>query len=782
MDKFILGEKYHIKFKVARIIKEYDDSYFKISRVNIIDFEPHNPMNKLPLAATETLYTSIPSLIEGNTYRAEVQTVESQKYGLNLQVIGAIELIEPTNENEYKAFLQNSFKGIGPAYSSKLVEVFGLGALENVIHNERALPLAGVPNSVAEQVKETAVEMVDLNNLINFFNEFNIPVQIATDIHKVLGDSAKEQIQSNPWVMSSVDYNFFSYADKIAVALGFPSNINNRISSAILSYIKYRMNSGHMAILEEELYSYPFRDWLSWVGKYSNSKNQSITNEEVQNELDMLRDIWVLETPTNKDGERMVYFRTVLQMEENIILGMSNFLNIKSRTAIASTLEPDIYLDALKNGEFLTEEDKELGIEPFTPAEEQEDAIRMALTKPFSIITGGPGTGKTTVVNTIVQAIEYLRHGASIAMLAPTGKASKRMAEITKRPASTIHRKLKLKIVEDEDEIVTIEDDYVIIDESSMVDANLFNKFINNLSPRTSVLLVGDVNQLPSVGSGAILRDFIDSGVIPTTRLLKVFRQAEESAIVSNSYKLNSGVLSEEMTFEPHSEMVFHEYPNEHHMQKLIVKYVDYLQTKMNLSDIAVLSPMRKGLLGVDELNKQLQEKINPKTTYKQQILYNQKREIYLREGDTVMQTANDKDKDISNGETGVISAIYEDIVEMDDGKELRTTCVEVIYEDSYMGERELIYTAQEARDQLELAYAITIHKSQGSEYKAVIIPFTGEHKVMLKRNLIYTAWTRAKEMVINIGEKKWVDYAAENNDNVLRYSQIKEKLVALVD
>lgn len=774
--RYVVGEEYSIQFKVRRIIKEYDDSYFKISNIEVLDYKAVNHENKRKLSSAEVIYTNSPTLIEGNTYKSNIVMVDNPNYGLNLQAIGELELVEPENLKEYRQFIQNSFSGIGDTFASRLVDLFGFSALENILNNERALPMVGVSSSVAKEVIEQAEEMIHLNDLIGFLNEFNIPMRIAVEVYERLGTSSKEQIQSNPWNITSIDYQNFRYADTIGKAMALKPDNRHRVSSAILSYMRNRMNSGHMAIPAEELYGPDFRDWLNWVGEYEYLENNKITNEVIGEEIENLKDIWIIETPTNEKGMQLIYFRTTLQTEDSIITAMKELLNDK-RSSIVTPNEPDKYIDALISGEFLTEEDKLIGYEPFIPADEQMAGIKMALTKPFSIITGGPGTGKTTVVNTIVDAIEYLRPGASIAMLAPTGKAAKRMAEITKRPANTIHRKLNIQVTDSDDEIKTIEDDFVIIDESSMVGAHLFGKLINNISENTSVLLVGDVDQLPSVDSGAILRDFIDSGVIPTTRLLKVFRQAEESPIVSNAYKLNAGKSSSEMNFKPHSEMVFHEYPSEHDTQKLIVQYVHHLQSKMDLSDIAVLSPMRKGLLGVETLNKELQNSINPEHELKQQITYSRENNIYLREGDRVMQTVNDTDKSITNGETGVIGAIYEELTVNDLGKETSTTCVEVIYEDSYMGERTLTYSVQEARDQLELAYAITIHKSQGSEYRAVIIPFTKEHRFMLKRNLIYTAWTRAKEEVINIGSIKWVDYASENNDNVLRYSQVKEKL-----
>lgn len=773
---FDYGEVYSVRFRVNRIIREYEDSYFKIFRATIYNYEPEDPRNTMPLNGTEIIYSELPTLIEGNTYKGEVTMVKNEKYGMNLRVKGTLDVVEPEDKNEYKNFLINSFKGIGEVYARRLVDMFGMNVIEQVLNNKRALALAGVPDSVSSAVKSTAQGMTGHNQLIGFFNEFNIPVRVAIDVYKEIGGSAREQIQVNPWIITSIDYSYFGYADIIGQAFSKSPTDEGRISSGILSYLKDRMNAGHMAIYEDELYNADFRKWLTRAGDYPEHMNSQVRNDVIQEQLEILKSVWILETPTNKMGDKLVYFRTTLQVEENIISDIQEFTST-NRLPIAGRLEVPNYLQALKDGFFLTREDKIVGKKPFIPAEEQKQAIEMALTNPLSIITGGPGTGKTTVVNAIVQAIEYLKGGSSIAMLAPTGKAAKRMSEIAKRPAMTIHKKLNLQPGEFEGDIVEINEDYVIVDESSMVDAHLFSTLINNLSPHTSLLLVGDVNQLPSVGSGAILRDFIDSNVIPTTRLLKVFRQAEESPIVSNAYKLNNGEPSSTMKFERDSGMEFYQYKNDHTVQKLIIRYVHHLLARMNLDDIVVLSPMRKGILGVTELNRKLQESINPESKYKQQILLSRKNDLYLRENDRVMQIANDSEKGISNGETGIIEAIYEEEVEDDKGNVKNTTCIDVLYEDSYLGERVLTYTVREAREQLELAYAITIHKSQGSEYKAVVMPFTREHRFMLKRDLIYTAWTRAKELVTNIGDIQWVDYAAQNNDNVLRISQIREKL-----
>ena len=773
------GKVYDVEFRVNRIVREYEDSYFKVLRATIYEFSALDPSNTIPLNGTEVIYSELPSVIEGNTYKGQLVMTQNDKYGLTLKVKGTLDVVEPEAKNEYRNYLINSFKGIGTTYANRLIELFDTEVVEQVLNNNRALELAGVPESIADSVRATAQGMTGHNRLIGFFSEFNIPVRVAIEVYEELGSSAREQIQVNPWVISSVDYSYFGYADLIGEAFGKESANEGRVSSGILSYIMNRMNSGHMAIYEDELYGDEFRRWLSRAGSYPSSENSRVTNEIIQEQLDVLKSIWILETPMNKDGERLVYFRTTLQVEESIVDGVDEFTS-NNRLPIATSLEVPNFFKALEEGFFLTSDDKLVGKKPFVPAEEQRAAIEMALTHPFSIITGGPGTGKTTVVNTIVQGIEYLRPGSSIAMLAPTGKASKRMAEVTNRPATTIHRKINMKPGDYDSEVTEISDDYVIIDESSMVDAHLFAKLINNLAPHTSLLLVGDVDQLPSVGSGAILRDFIESESIPTTRLLKVFRQAEESPIVSNAYKLNSGKTTKDMKFEWQSGMEHYQYTNEHKIQHLILRYVHHLLARMDMDDIAVLSPMRKGILGVTELNRKLQESINPQTEHKNQILLTRKDNLYLREDDRVMQITNDSEKGISNGETGIIEAIYEDEVEFDDGSKKLTTCVDVLFQDSYLGERTLTYTAREAREQLELAYAMTIHKSQGSEYKAVVIPFTREHRFMLKRNLIYTAWTRAKDTVCNIGDAQWIDYAAQNNDNVLRISQIKEKVEAL--
>lgn len=772
------GESYRITFRVERIIKEYEDDYFKIASVRISKQTPTNPSNHLPLGEREVLLLNTPSLIEGNTYQTTARTIKHDTYGMNLKAVSKVSIVVPENEEEYRRFLQKNFTGIGRTYAKKLIDLFGLDVIDNILHNDRALRLVGIPTAKEDFIRDTAFKMIALNRLIGFLQEFNVPIPVAQKVYDKLGRSAREQLKVNPWLLTTVEYHYLGYADAIAQGLGFEAHHPERVRSGILAYIKNRMNAGHMAIYEEELHSGELVDWMNQYGDYSADENDAITPTLIDKEMATLKEDWVLETPVNAVGRRMVYFRSTLKVEERIVSGLKTLL-LGGRLPIANRAEVPSFLSALETGAHLSAEDKKAGKKPFTPAEEQRAAIQMALTTPFSVLTGGPGTGKTTVVNAIVQGIEYIRPGSTIAMLAPTGKAAKRMAEITQREAMTIHRKLNMQQdMEDDDQLNEIEEDFVIVDESSMMDAFLFSTLINNVSDKTSILLVGDVNQLPSVGSGAILRDLIDSEVVPTTRLLKVFRQAESSPIVSNAYKLNRGESVDDMAFVNGSQMMMKELEHDHHVQDAIVRYVQRVSAKRSLTDIAVLTPMRKGLLGVHELNRRIQDTMNPRNTKKkQEIALNKRLDLYLREGDRVMQVVNDNDKGIANGETGTVELIYDDVTESESGIKSVTTCVDIIVEEGKPEERTITYTAREAREQLELAYAMTIHKSQGSEYGTVIIPFVEQHQFMLKRNLVYTAWTRAKELVINVGQKEWIEYASKHNENVIRISQIKEKV-----
>ena len=348
----------------------------------------------------------------------------------------------------------------------------------------------------------------------------------------------------------------------------------------------------------------------------------------------------------------------------------------------------------------------------------------------------------------------------------------------------TIHRKLKLAGYGSGEGIEKITEDFVIVDEVSMVDAELFNFLIQNLGENTRLLLVGDVDQLPSIGAGLILRDLIETHCIAVTKLTQIFRQAQNSQIVMNAHKLMNGRTTADkggITFDKSKkDMYFIKQSDENNVKRLIVEAVRK-QVEVyhrNLDDLCVLSPMRVGGLGTIELNKQIQKIMNPPAKGKMELTIKKEETIIYREGDRVMQLVNDSDKDVTNGEIGTIERIYTDLIQQENGTVRSVQMVDVLFKDSLMGERTLSYEEGDLSD-IELAYAISIHKSQGSEFAIVIMPVFHTQRNMLQRNLIYTAWTRAKEMLINIGELDSLNEGIKNIQNLDRISLLKEKIQA---
>ena len=371
---------------------------------------------------------------------------------------------------------------------------------------------------------------------------------------------------------------------------------------------------------------------------------------------------------------------------------------------------------------------------------------------------------KTQTTNAIANAIELLNPDAKLLLLAPTGKAAKRMTELTKRPAYTIHSAIGLRGSTDDEGSKKIDADLVLVDESSMIDAFVFLRLLESIGENTQVLLVGDFEQLPSVGPGLILRDLINSERIPVTRLTTIFRQAMESQITMNSYAMIKGNPNGFQLDPKKEDFYFIPSNSLQDAANKLLRSFQRMHEKYNFSvdDICVLSPMRKGDLGIDALNPQIQEIINPASLTKKECYI--EGDILLREGDRVMQMANNKDLGVFNGETGYIERI-----ELEREKP-------IIYV-SYPDKDEPIVYRNKNCDDLQLAYCMTIHKSQGSEFPVVIMPTHLNHQNMLNRNLVYTAWTRAKKKVICIGDWRAVEYALIKGDDIQRLSQVKEKI-----
>jgi exodeoxyribonuclease V alpha subunit len=417
----------------------------------------------------------------------------------------------------------------------------------------------------------------------------------------------------------------------------------------------------------------------------------------------------------------------------------------------------------------------------FAPS--QKEAIKGAFENSVEIITGGPGTGKTTIINCITEIFEKFK--LKVLMAAPTGRAAKRMSESTGREAKTIHRLLEMGVPRDEESIffsrgeeAPLECDVVIIDEASMIDIVLMNSLLKAISIGTRVIIVGDAHQLPSVGPGNVLRDFIDSNCIKVIRLKDIFRQSKESMIIVNAHKINSG----EMPFlnKKDKDFYFIKCIDQSKILDILIQLIDIRLPKFNkswnkLSDIQIVSPMRKGILGVFNLNKKLQNILNPKTKNKNEKEF---RDTLFRVGDKVMQTKNNyslKWTSISGKEEG-LGVFNGDIGYIEEINDENNT-ITVIFDD----EKRVVYESLYL-DEIELAYAMTIHKSQGSEFPVIIMPIFMGSTFLMNRNLLYTAITRAKEMVVLVGDFKALKFMIDNNKSFERYSLLKNRIMDIME
>jgi exodeoxyribonuclease V alpha subunit len=495
----------------------------------------------------------------------------------------------------------------------------------------------------------------------------------------------------------------------------------------------------------------------TFLAKYGAYKNEVsiLKPSDIEKCLVELRGSGKVIIEINEEKEECVYLKN-FNFIENRIVSLLKKLIEEPKTSIATKEQIE---------EFILFHEK---THSFKFAEKQKTAIFMSLLNGISILTGRPGTGKTQTINSIIQCVKYINPHATIHLFAPTGKASKRMSELTGMDAMTIHRGIGLGFGEDEQDEVILDGDLLVIDETSMMDAYVCYRLLACIHQNIRVLFVGDFEQLPSVGAGLILRDFIYSKRIPTTRLTEIFRQAKESQIVMNAHKIAEGITTSDvdgLTFDVKKEdFYFIQRPDRMKAQETIIESVKrFLNKGFTLDDIQILSPMRKGDLGVWNLNRLMQETFNPRAKGKKEVKMDEF--TFFREGDKVIHTVNNADLNVFNGEVGKILRIY-DLAE--EGLQ-----VEVEYD----SEKVVTYGLLNV-DELEHAFVTTIHKSQGSEYPIVIMPVHDSQKDMLTRNLIYTAITRAKKKVVLIGTKPVLDAAIRRIDNLVRNSNIKEKII----
>ncbi len=703
----------------------------------------------------------VPGLCVGEQVELSGLFVVNPQYGRQFQV-NAFNKRLPESAAGIERYLgSGAIKGIGERLARKIVETFGdetLAVIEN--QPEKLAQIRGINIEKAKRIQAVFSEQAELRNTIIFFGRYGISATMAAKAYKRYGGRAIDIAKTNPYQLSDEIIGFgFRSADALARAVGVDLYSPFRLQAGVRHVLGEAAANGHVYLPREILADETAR----LLEVEADDILSAVTEMHVE------RVIWqgkVNAYDAEQHDDYAVYLNAFFYAE--------NF--IAKRLIELSRTAPDISAQARAKLDNL---DEAGGIKL---SEGQKFAVLEALKHGVLVITGGPGTGKTTIINTIIKLLRD--SGQSLVLAAPTGRAAKRMTEATGVEASTIHRLLELgygdgdasRFVFGRDTENPIEASAIIIDEISMVDCMLMYNLLKAIEPGKRLILVGDADQLPSVGAGNVLKDIIDSGYIEVARLREVFRQSETSSIVTNAHKINAG---EYPLFQNNSSDFFFI------KREVCASCVDEVVTLATervhkylkcdrLMDVQVLTPMRKGDLGVINLNRVLQDAINPKSAKKNEKTY---RLGVFREGDKVIQIKNNynigwrkidsRGKLLGEG-TGVFNGDDGIITRIDESAELLTVC--------YDGDRYVEYDFT-MLEELELAYALTIHKAQGSEYKAVILPVHSGPQMLLSRNLLYTAVTRAKSMCVLVGTRQMVCRMIDNYRVINRYTSLSEKI-----
>lgn len=647
------------------------------------------------------------------------------------------EIMPNTKETMVEYLSSGLFKGVGKKTARAIVDTFGVESLD-VIKNQpsRLMEVKGISLKKAEAISKSYVQSKHLEKLMLALKPFQISTSKIIKINKIYGEKALDRIKENPYILcDDIEGIGFKVADLIARHYKKSPNDDFRIRAAIIHTLNESAVEGHTYL--------PYDLLLR-------KTQQTLQQGEISGYVDK-NDIIRVSIDMNNIKE------LVIERDHSAYLPIYYASEIAVARKIKMLLEKKPRKFKYDIEACIRELEEKYKIQY---AEKQKEAFRTLVTTNLMIITGGPGTGKTTIIKGIIDIFKRNFPGSKILLAAPTGRAAKRMEETTGLKAKTIHRQLEYRPTADgtitcaRNENNPLDADMIIIDESSMVDLLLFSTFLKAVDPNTMLIMVGDIDQLPSVGAGSVLKDLIECNKIPVVRLNEIFRQADTSRIIINSSNINNGITE----LEYGKDFILIKEKDAANIPEIIKKcFLSELARTRDINEIQVLTPFRrKTENGVEQLNKTLQEAINKKDPKKAELNYF----TTFRQYDKVMQVKNNYEKEIFNGDVGIIKDI-----DVEEGKLL----VEI--------NGEIVEFYKDELSELQLAYATTIHKSQGCEYDTVIIPITMQHKRMLQRNLIYTAITRAKEKVILIGDEAALKYAIRNNKVNNRFSKLKERI-----
>lgn len=720
--------KGHFKRYIYKTDKGYVVGLFKVKETKDEELEFY-------INHTITFTGYFHELNEEDTYLFHGKIVEHEKYGEQFQV-ESYERVLPEEKDSIVEFLSSGlFKGIGEKKAKKIVEHLGKDTLSIILENPSNLLL--IPTITQKQVSilhNTLVEYESSYKTVLELSEMGFSTKDSLIIYNRYKQKTLDTINSNIYIlMEDIDDITFKKLDLLALKQGIKRDDKRRIMASILYVMDEVCNLyGHSYLEKQEIFSYTVR---------------ALGNEIGQNDFEQALESLMIDVKVIENNERY-YLTSMWEAEENIV----------KRLGYLTRKEDDIN----KKIDKCFKEVEDIFLCQYNL--EQEQAIKSTFNKNFLIITGGPGTGKTTIIKAICELYKRLYKVTQdtlckeVALLAPTGRASKRISESTYLPATTIHRFLKWNKDNNHfavNEYNKSEAKVVIIDEFSMVDTYLFSHLLNGLRYDTKIILVGDYHQLPSVGPGQLLKDMIESNSLNVVELKELYRQASNSNIISLAYQINKNELDSTI-FNKQEDLSFLPIPA-FSLKEKIVEIASIYQN--NLSSFQVLAPMYKGINGIDLLNVSLQEVFNPKDKNKKEILINN---VLFREQDKVIQLSNMPDENVFNGDIGYIESIInegskKEIIIDFDGNSVR-------------------YTASNF-NKFKHAYAISIHKSQGSEFDTVVIPIVKTYGKMLYRKLIYTAVTRVKKKLYLIGEYDALEFSIQNNDTDIRKTSLKEKI-----
>ena len=743
-----------IRCVVERITYQNPENGYTILKCRVKDYADLVPVigNLLDVNVGSVL------LVEGNW------KVDS-KYGRQFVAESWEETLPATVYGMEKYLGSGLIKGVGPKFAKRIVQKFGTDTFTVIEDNVQLLiEVEGIGNKRVQMIAESWERQKEVKNVMLFLQDNGVSTSYAAKIYKTYGNDSIQVVKENPYRLADDIWGIgFKTADQIASKLGIEKNSFVRLRSGIMYTLSELSNDGHVYAEKQQL--------IKAASELLEAEESYIvmTMDEMLRKEDLIQEKSLVKLNDNKEPVEAIYLPPFYYAELGVAGKMKKLVTIPGTDRLwtglmkarAESGKDDLSVD-------VEAIEKKVGM---TYDDVQRDAIRLAATAKVMVLTGGPGTGKTTTTHGIISA--YRAYGLRILLAAPTGRAAKRMTEATGLEAKTIHRLLECKPPEgyQKNEENPLEGDVLIVDECSMIDIVLMNSLLKAIPQNMRLILVGDIDQLPSVGAGNVLRDIIDSGSFPVVRLTRIFRQAQTSRIIMNAHRINEG-KNPDISNGKDADFFFME--NED-AEAVVPQIVDLVKTKLpnyyhvDSKQIQVLTPMQRGVVGATNLNLALQEALNPT---EQEIFMRGRGAVMMpkdtlrrsgftfRADDKVMQIKNNYDKEVFNGDIGIIESV---------DAEDRTLKVN-------FDNRVVEYDVTEL-DEIVHAYATTIHKSQGSEYPIVVMPILMNHYVMLQRNLIYTGITRAKKILVMVGTKKALSYAIRNVTVMKRNTLLKERL-----